>query len=126
VDVVLSCALPFSEAINDGLPHYQLTLPFALLRDVFQQQRRGQGASITLGASGVAEVCRVARARYFLPYAHGFAGLGVAPPNEDEAMRLLSAELLGSSISVERWQPGDYAVFRGGRLHVRTPTRPST
>jgi hypothetical protein len=119
-DVLLSCCLEFPEALNPGLPDYLLTLPFGRLRQIYEERKRGVSKSITLGINGVVEACRASRARYFLPYAHGFSGIGCDPidgegqqKSEQALMLALRQQLEAEGVSTEvlAWRPGDAASF---------------
>jgi len=117
-DVVLSNCRAFQEVINIGLPHYALTLPFEQLRAVHARQQRGDMRFMTLGEAGVASASVAAGARYVLPYAHMFQGLGV---NVDEDMVQTVRKHLaqrGSTAEVLEWNPGDVARFEGGQLRL--------
>jgi L-ascorbate metabolism protein UlaG (beta-lactamase superfamily) len=122
VDVVLSNFRSFPEAINIGLPQYALTLPFEQLRAIFLAQQAGRMQSMTLGVGGVANACLAAQARYALPYAHMFEGIGVnadADLVEGVRSRLVPR---GGTTEVLSWNPGDMARFEGGQLRiVRNP-----
>ncbi|MDB6083138.1 MAG: metallo-beta-lactamase family protein [Gammaproteobacteria bacterium] len=121
VDVLLSCCESFPEGINEGLPDYVLTLPFETLRVMFTERQEGRWHSMTAGVGGVADLCAVARARFYLPYAHGFAGLGVDPgatgaPGYGEGLILhaLRGALVraGAPTEVVSWSPGDHFAPR--------------
>jgi L-ascorbate metabolism protein UlaG (beta-lactamase superfamily) len=120
VDVVLSCALGFPEVINDGLPHYILSLPFSYVRETFLAQQRGHVKHMTMGTRGLAEVCEAAKAKYYLPYAHGFSGMHQIPQNEDVVMRALSQELghIKARTQSVDWLPGDFATFHQGQITI--------
>lgn len=118
VDLVLSNCRPFAEALNPGLPEYAFALPFERLEQAHRDQKAGRACSITLGPEGVARACRAAGARYFLPYAHGFHGLGVKVDEAtNDALRTawrehrVAAELVA-------WNPGDCARLDGRTLHI--------
>jgi L-ascorbate metabolism protein UlaG (beta-lactamase superfamily) len=118
VDIVLSNCRAFPEVVNPGLAHYALALPFERVRSAFLGQRGGSFASMTLGEAGVAEACRAARARYFLPYAHMFAGLGVdADGGVPDGVRRELARL-SAPTEVVAWNPGDAARIADGRLWI--------
>ena len=127
VDAVLSCCFRFPEAIHPGLPDYVLALPFDRLRAIHADRLRGHTASITAGPTGVAAACAAAGARWMLPYAHGYAGLGRPAGGEEsagheaEATASVRAALgaLGASTTVVDWNPGDRVAFDGGTLAVR-------
>ena len=104
VDCVASCALPFAEGVNPGLPEFALVLPFEFLATAFATPAR---PSITAGPRGVADACVAARARWYLPYAHGFDGLVCSSKDAivDDVASALAARR--AATSVVRWNPGD-------------------
>jgi hypothetical protein len=122
VDFVLSCCYEFPEVINEGLPHYLFTLPFEELSGYLNTR-----ASITAGPSGVADVCDAAQARWFLPYAHGFHGVGKPAPSlgggmsETVALAALERELTARRVATKilRWNPGDHLTWgrKGPQIH---------
>jgi len=116
IDILLSCCESFPEGINAGLPDYLLTLPFDTLRRIFSERQRGRWDSITSGRAGVADLCALAGARFFLPYAHGFEGLGmeagsagVRGQGETRLLNDLQNMLVQSGVATEvvPWNPGD-------------------
>jgi L-ascorbate metabolism protein UlaG (beta-lactamase superfamily) len=118
VDVLLSCCFEFPEAINLGLPDYFVTVPFDQLRRIHVAQSAGKARPITLGPRGVARACAIAQARYFLPYAHGFRGIGEDPASAEGGAQRESAQLLqvgrhlaelGGTTELVSWRPGDVA-----------------
>jgi L-ascorbate metabolism protein UlaG (beta-lactamase superfamily) len=117
-DIVLSNCRAFPEVVNPGLAHYVLAVPFSRVRSTFLDQRGGSFASVTLGEAGVAEACAAAGARYFLPYAHMFAGLGVDA--DGGALDGVSRELerRGVATRAVAWNPGDVARVANGRLWI--------
>lgn len=124
VDVVLSNFRSFPEVLNFGLPHYALVLPFERLRAVHAQHERGHKQSMTLGEEGVASASVAAQARYVLPYAHMFQGLGM---NADaELVESVRSRLRqrGSPAEVLDWNPGDVARFEGGQLRLLATPAP--
>jgi L-ascorbate metabolism protein UlaG (beta-lactamase superfamily) len=130
LDVVLSCCGRFPEGINLGLPRYALALPFSRLEEIFRESAAGRAKSMTLGPEGVAEACRVARARYFLPYAHGFSGLGrdplsaEGPGRESDVVSRVVEGLAarGGTTQVLSWLPGDAALASSRALKVVSAT----
>jgi L-ascorbate metabolism protein UlaG (beta-lactamase superfamily) len=116
-DVLLSNCRAFPEIINMGLPHYVHALPFERVRAAFLGRDRGF-ASMTLGERGVAEVCVAARARYFLPYAHMFEGLGVHADSSSLDGVQRGLDQLGATTRVIAWNPGDVARFDHGELVI--------
>lgn len=116
IDAVLSCCFDFPEGFNPGLPHYFLTVPLSRLQEMAEDPRKR--LSMTLGASGVARVCEAARCKYFLPYAHGFQGVGSPSRSaeggkqiEEDALEKIRAELGLSYVEVVSWMPGDVAYM---------------
>ena len=116
-DVVLSNCRAFPEIINVGLPHYVLAVPFERARANFLDRSNGV-ASMTLGEPGVAEVCAAARARYFLPYAHMIAGLGVHVDGRALEGVQRGVDQLGGNTQVVAWNPGDVARLSNGTLWI--------
>jgi len=65
---------------------------------------------ITLGPSGVAEICHIVQARQFLPYAHWWGEIGGPPdPDEQFLMEQLRSSLaaLGAKTKLLPWHIGD-------------------
>jgi hypothetical protein len=125
LDLLLSCCLAFPVAINPGLPHYVLAMPFERLRRIAVERSQGRHESMTFGEQGVADACRVVEARHFLPYAHGFRGIGRDPRDEAEGSEAEVLEevrrrvaLGGGATSVRPWTPGAIARVRGGALTI--------
>ena len=123
IDIVLSCCAEFPEALNEGLSWYALTIAFEHLPRYFQSQK-----SMTSGPRGLAEICEAAKARWFLPYAHGFAGLGKdpsSPESRDDETQLRSAvseALAERKVATEilAWNPGDRMIWRKGRPVIQS------
>jgi hypothetical protein len=117
VDALLCCSIAFPEGLNQGLPAYLLTLPFARLEAIHATTAK---KSITSGPAGTAALCQAAGARYYLPYAHGFAGLLRDPGHEEGHCAAVAAELARASARTEvvRWRPGDVATFARGQLRI--------
>jgi len=128
IDIVLSCCHRFPEAINGGLPEYVLAVPFEYLPGYFRSAK-----SITSGPRGLAEICEAAKARWFLPYAHGFAGLGRDPSgseSEHSESRLCAAvarALSDRKVSTEvlAWSPGDRMIWKSGHPVIEALTEVS-
>ncbi|WP_438016894.1 MBL fold metallo-hydrolase [Sorangium sp. So ce315] len=133
VDVVLSCLrrlyCPF---VEEGLPHYWATLPFGQLQALHGELEAGRLPSATVGPEGVVEICKAAGARYFLPYANGFAGVGReipdigwgnGEPSEADRLRFMRAafEADAARTEVVAWSPGDFASLADRELRLRTP-----
>lgn len=122
VDLVMSNLREF------GIPHpfyitgdgaYWLALP----GDAIAQLPRLRGQQLTLGPAGVAEICRAANARWFLPYAHMWAEPGEPGDGEPELIARLGAELARrrASTRILDWRVGDFARVGSGRIE-RIPT----
>jgi hypothetical protein len=117
----MSCCLEFPEAVNPGLPTYMLVVPFAELRRLHRDR-----GSMTLGPSGIADACAAARARYFLPYAHGFSGLGLPPRSaeggisEAESLRRIATALRKRDLQTRliEWNPGDLMRWEHGAPYI--------
>jgi protein-L-isoaspartate(D-aspartate) O-methyltransferase len=109
---------PYTPLYITGAGHYWLSLtPDQIKR--FKQMR---GDVITLGPEGVAEVCRIARARMFLPYAHWWGEPGEpAGLDERELLDRLARSLAahGAGTTILPWRIGD-------THHTDQPTAPST
>ncbi len=131
VDVLLSCCAAFPEVINAGLRSYLFTQPFDAIARTHASRRHGRPSpAITFGPEGVARACDAAQARSFMPYAHGFAGLGVAPQREAMEVARVEAALSDAGVSTRlvRWVPGDTVQLQQGVLtvdHARPLRRPS-
>ncbi|HEX4457599.1 MAG TPA: MBL fold metallo-hydrolase, partial [Polyangia bacterium] len=126
IDVIMSCCMEFREGDNPGLPHYLLTVPFEHVGRVVRE-----ASSTTLGPLGLAEVCEIARARYFMPYAHGFNGIGMDPRSteghqtEARALDRLREQLTARRVATQvvAWSPGDFMSFDHGKVVVRRYSR---
>ncbi|WP_375760339.1 MBL fold metallo-hydrolase [Corallococcus exercitus] len=135
VDVVLACQREFLAPFFGGLSHYWAALPWARLRGLYADHQAGRLRSSTAGPAGVAELCALAGARYFLPYANGFEGVGRAisdvgwgegEPSEAACNARVREQLArrGATTEVVDWKPGDVARFARGRLVLeRGPER---
>lgn len=128
-DVILSCAREFKSPFFGGLGTYWGALRFDRLRELYGQYVDGTLPITTAGIQGIADICRVAGAKYYLPYAHGYEGLGEritdigwtgGEPSEDETLKKLSAALLEtkSATQVTEWVIGEHVRFKAGRLQV--------
>jgi hypothetical protein len=121
IDVILGCLrdiwLPFE---IEGLPTYYSVLPLSGIRSDYDLLRRGKLQPATLGVAGMAAACAEAKAKVFLPYAHGLSGyrrpiednpfgpgLGAS---ESRMCYLLAQEIkrIGAATAVDSWNPGDY------------------
>ncbi len=129
VDAVLLCVRAFPGPFFGGLSRDWLPLRFDDLRAHHRLYRRGRLASTTAGPAGIAAICAAAGARYFLPYADGFEGVGKpisdvswgeGEPSEaaisaDIAARIARRRTLTKTLS---WRPGDAAFFDGGTCRI--------
>jgi L-ascorbate metabolism protein UlaG (beta-lactamase superfamily) len=99
----------FPEAINAGLALHAFVLPFSYLEKAWREKPL---KSMTLGPSGIGEACRRSGARYFLPYAHGFRGIGKEPRSAESKHREGTdiAPLLPPETAYVGWHPGDFAL----------------
>jgi L-ascorbate metabolism protein UlaG (beta-lactamase superfamily) len=119
---LLSTTGGFPEVFNRGLAHYVWAFPFSVLQEKFAA--RSTLASCTLGLPGIVEACEAAQARYYLPYANGFLGLGEDPVLGEGSERAALAELrdrlagCGSRTRVIDWRPGDSVHFEGDRVRL--------
>lgn len=125
IDVVLACMRRFDSPFFGGLGSYWTTIPFERLTRLYRDYEAGRLPSTTAGPEGIAAVCEAARARVFLPYAHGYEGYGrpirdigwgLGEPGEEEALDRLR-ELLrarGLSTRAMSWQVGDRVTFEDG------------
>jgi hypothetical protein len=129
VDVVLSCLRTFASPFFGGLHDYWATLRFSRLRELLEQHEASTLPSTTAGPDGTADVCVAAGARWYLPYANGFEGVGgpirdigwgSSEPSEDDAVARTSAELTARSAPTRAhsWRPGDAAFKDGGVLRI--------
>ncbi|MEM9492795.1 MAG: MBL fold metallo-hydrolase, partial [Myxococcota bacterium] len=132
VDIALSCLRSFASPFFGGLPYYWAALPLDQLGQLWRQLGRDALPATTAGAIGTAAVCAAAGARYFLPYAHGFAGVGQAiddvgwgagEPAEHALLAELSQLLSerGATTEVRSWQPGQCARLVAGQLRIDMP-----
>jgi L-ascorbate metabolism protein UlaG (beta-lactamase superfamily) len=132
VDALLSCARTFPCPFFGGLEPYFLTLSFPRLQELYRRLRAGTLPSVTASPEGIAELCGIAQARAFLPYAHMW-GEGLGKPVEDiaggadeetcaesEVIRRIRSQLSGSSgtTRVVAWNPGDVARMHDGKLDI--------
>ncbi|MCY1003611.1 MBL fold metallo-hydrolase [Myxococcus sp. MISCRS1] len=129
VDAVLSCQREFLSPFFGGLSHYWAALPWTRLRELYADHLAGRLRSATAGPAGVAQVCAAAGARWFLPYANGFEGVGRAiqdvgwglgEPSEAACGAAVRDHLkvLGVGTKVLDWSPGDVARFERGELRL--------
>lgn len=127
VDVVLACLRTFLSPFFGGLPAYWAVLSFDRLRQLHAQLRAGTLPSTTAGPAGVASFCAAAGARWFLPYANGFEGVGVPisdagwglrEPSEAALLAGVARHLgeLGAPTRAVAWRAGDAARVSAGEL----------
>ena len=127
VDVVLSCLRRFACPFFGGLDHYWAALPLDRLAELYREYRAEQLPSTTAGIEGTVALCAAAGARYFLPYANGFAGpgrpvpdigWGAGEPSEAEALSRLAEGLTrtGCTTLAKPWTPGETMSFSSGRM----------
>lgn len=111
IDLVLSnlrefyCRRP--DYISGG--SYWLTLNGSQIKRFHEMN----GDLITLGPTGVAEVCRAVGAKNFLPYAHWWAELNdlAAIEGEVDNVARLRAALMGAPTEVLSWTVGEFRDF---------------
>ena len=130
IDVVLSCLRDVDSPFHEGLPNYVYTLPFERVRELYRQRKAGAMPNTTAGVDGVLDICEAAGARYFLPYANGFMGVGrditdigwgFGEPTEEDRLEHLRAGFArkpGGAVTLS-WNAGDVARFHEGRMEVR-------
>lgn len=129
-DVVLACLREFASPFFGGLDHYWTALPFARLCELHALHRAGRLPSTTAGIEGTAAACEVAGARWFLPYANGFAGVGrpiddigwgSGEPAEADAVAGVAAAIgrRGGRTAARTWDPGDSLVIARGQAVLR-------
>lgn len=85
-----------------------------------------QNECLSLGARGVAEVCRIARAKKFLPYAHLWGNIGERPEGEPALLAGLKSEIGSAACATEivPWHIGEgYAAAGPGRFEITSPRR---
>lgn len=129
VDVVLACLRQFSGPFYRGLATDWAALPYGELRVQHEAYRSGCLAPTTSGPRGVAEVCAAVQARWFMPYASGFEGVGVpigdigwgeGEGSESAALARLADEIrrAGAPTRIVPWLTGARASLAGGNLVV--------
>ncbi|MCY1077788.1 MBL fold metallo-hydrolase [Archangium lansingense] len=115
VDFVLSNLrefAPFAPEYITATGTYWLSLPPEQMR----RFRSLKNQLLTLGPTGVAEVCQRVRARHFLPYAHWWHEPGTIPGDGEETMvRTLQHSLanLGAPTTVLPWRVADHLSTNG-------------
>ncbi|MEO8548768.1 MAG: MBL fold metallo-hydrolase [Kofleriaceae bacterium] len=129
VDAVLSCQREFGAPFFGGSLDWP-TLPYARLQELQRRAAAGTLPSSTAGTLGAAEAAIAAGARYFLPYANGFEGIGRpirdigwgrGEPSEADcnARMVVEFERRGAATRVVAWNPGEVAVIASGGLVTR-------
>jgi hypothetical protein len=122
VDVVLACQREFASPFFGGLATYWAALPYRRLQTLQAQMARGRLPSTTAGIPVLVEVCRVAGAEFFLPYANGYQGPGRAisdigwgqgEPSEESCSAKMNATFRrkGMRTRAPQWNPGDAWVL---------------
>ena len=130
-DVLLACLREFSGPFFSGLPYDWLTLERPTLSELSRRELEGGLPSVTAGPVGWAQACAVSKARAFLPYAHGFSGLGrpivdsgwgLGEASEAALLGRLAAEVgrLGCGVELQSWNPGDAAFIGPRGLKIRS------
>jgi L-ascorbate metabolism protein UlaG (beta-lactamase superfamily) len=129
VDILLSNLRRFPiwswSYINGGLNW--LTLAPRQMRDF----KHMKDHCITLGPGGVAEICKILDARYYLPYAHWWGNLGraarssVDTPGQEELslVRELgdSIRKIGANTRIVHWKIGDRFIAHQGERFLHEP-----
>jgi hypothetical protein len=129
VDVVLCCQREFQSPFFGGLSHYWAALPWERLQSLYRELRQGGLQNTTAGIQGAVEACAAAQARYFLPYANGFEGVGrsitdigwgAGEPTEASCNARMREELArqGLGTQVLEWCPGDVARVERGQVKI--------
>ena len=129
VDALLACGRSFACPFFGGLNDYWAAIPFATLQKAFSQYERGTLPLVTAGPSGIVELCRAAKAKCFLSYAHGFEGVGVpisnvgwrGPEPSEKQVNAEIAKLFRSQKVATRvlsWNPGDVARVQRGQFKI--------
>jgi len=129
LDVLLCCQREFQSPFFGGLHHYWAALPWERLRALHEDFRQHRLKSTTAGAEGALELCAASQARYFLPYANGFEGVGkpitdigwgLGEPSEANRNALMREGLKrqGVATQVLDWNPGDVARLVRGQLEL--------
>jgi hypothetical protein len=125
VDSILSNLRPFRPSTPfyiTGSGSYWLSLSARQMRAFSSMERD----CISLGTSGCAEVCGLAGARYFLPYANWWANPGESGPQEDLLMAEFRAALTEQKVSTEpiSWRIGDgMTAIRSGTYELQSHPR---
>jgi len=121
VDILLSNLGEFRtvDPFNLGAGNYWLSLST-------EQMKRFPAMSdnlLTLGTKGVAEIAKIIKARYFLPYAHWWNNLGACGENEELDIMQLARAMQDNECTTEivPWKIGDgFVTDPTGALVVRS------
>lgn len=132
VDFVASSTRDLHCPFFGGLHHYWAALPFSELTRLWNRGGGSRVPSTTAGVDGIARLCELASARFYLPYANGFAGVGrpiadvgwgLGEEAEPALLEALAARLSsqGTGTAIISWVPGDGVIAedRGRLEHVR-------
>jgi L-ascorbate metabolism protein UlaG (beta-lactamase superfamily) len=133
VDFVASSTRDLYCPFFGGLHHYWAALPFSELTRLWSVRDVQGVPSTTAGVEGIARLCEIASARFYLPYANGFAGVGrpitdvgwgLGEAAERALLEAVATRLSTQSVrtGIISWVPGDGVVAEGaGRFeHVRS------
>jgi hypothetical protein len=112
-----------------GLSPYWTTVPFSSLKMLYELLLKDELPSVTAGPEGIAKGCVASKAKYFLPYANGFQGIGRKiedvgwggnDPSEESLLKEISSNIgtLKGATTICEWNPGDHVVFENGHLKV--------
>jgi len=108
VDSVISNFGEFRPSAPDYITggHYWLSLT----ADQLKRFSEMADDVLTLGPDGVAEVCRIAGARYVLPYAHWWADADRMPDGESDLIEAVARELavINAPTKVVPWRIGQH------------------
>ncbi|WP_224247948.1 MBL fold metallo-hydrolase [Hyalangium gracile] len=129
VDLLLCCQREFLSPFFGGLHHYWAALPWEHLRSLYEDYEHQRLRCTTAGVAGAVELCAASQARFFLPYANGFEGVGkpitdigwgLGEPSEASRNALMREELgrRGLKTQVLDWNPGDVARMERGRVEL--------
>lgn len=131
VDFLLSCCRDVSGGpFYGGLPEWWLSVPYD---ELVAQHRRmcelGRLDGVLPGVEGIAELCAASGARYFLPTANGFQGLGCpitdvgwgdGEPSEVEVLAGLREVLQDRQLDTEvvAWNCGDLCLVEDSAMRI--------
>jgi L-ascorbate metabolism protein UlaG (beta-lactamase superfamily) len=113
IDVVLSNLHDFFVGVTRSNPFYTTGAGeywLSLTADQIARFPELCKQQITLGAKGVAEICRIVEAKTFLPYAHAWSNFGTVPDDEPRLLKKLSSQptVADGKVQVENWRIGDF------------------